>query len=773
MLIYGNEFNDTFALKQQGFCKKEISNFESIFAQGNGFLGVRAALEEPHYESSVRNTFISGLFNKESVYAIDECVNLPDMFNFKLVVNDVNFDLSEINAEHERVLDMRNGLISRTVKHADYDFTTERFVSIVNKNLLAQKITITANVDLDINFSYLIDGRVTNAGTQHLIELDRRIIDKKILSLMLETTQSKKLINCFSTLTAFIDGVFLDCDFKHNLEKRQAMEFVNISISQGQTLEFVKLASIEVNDCNDLVNSDDDKISDELLDSILNLGLSQHKLNTSDRYQNIKKSHDNYWLELWKKYDVKITGNDFDQLAIRFAIYHLITMTPSDGECGVGAKGLSGLGYNGHAFWDSEIFIKPFFDFTNPMIARSFINYRINTLNGAYENARNQLFEGAMFPWESASTGIDVTPRFANYDIESGRPIEVLCGKYEIHVTADVSYALMDYYNRTKDKNLLSNGGYKLVFETAKFWTSRVKWDESLRQYVINDVIGADEYTERVDNNAYTNFLVQKNFEFAIDLYTELLNDRNLLNILIQDMPNLHECIGNIENTLQYLRVQEVNSDLLIPQDDTYLSLAEFNANPFKGIGKVGSVLRDFNIEQLSKFQVGKQADVIMLFHLFPGQWDKEIVKANWHYYEERCIHDSSLSYAMYSAVAANIGETEIAYEMFCNSCLVDLCQDMNSSIEGIHAASFGGSWQAVVRGFAGVQITFDRLTINPNLPKQWSKLEFNVCWQQATVSICIDGDCITVTLVNGLMPNGQLIIDGKEQFILNGEENV
>lgn len=757
MLVYGSEINNNYIIKQQGFSNDEIAKFESIFCQGNGSMGVRAALEES-YESTVRNTFVAGVFNTEHSGEVAELVNIPDLFNFNLQIDGQRLNLNELaDVSHERVLDMQSALVTRSIGHQDYQIAIERFVSMTNKNVLAQQVELRAERDMTIEFSYCIDGRVSNSGSQNLYELDRRIIANKTLCLTSVTTNSNKLVNCQSTLTALIDGQDVLQGHSFKLERRRPVHQFKVQLLKGQELCLRKVASVSV-DC-----AEPKKLPE--IELVIANANAMHLERVSDGYPRLKQDHCAAWQEIWRRHDLKIDGNDFDQLAIRFAIYHMIVMTPTDGLSGIGAKGLSGEGYKGHSFWDTEIFLQPFFNYSNPAVARALINYRINTLKGAQINAAKDGFKGAMFPWESADTGADVTPKWGPLDVESGRPIEVLCGFLEQHVTADVAFALYDFYKQTNDESLMMAGGYKLIFETAKFWASRMTWNDEFKQYTINGIIGPDEYTEKVDNNAYTNFLVKTNLEFALKLYQQLAQQDALGALNYPESATLAEDIQDIEHKLASLRVQQVNSAGVIPQDDTYLSLPEFDAAPYKGIGKVGSVLKDYNIEQLSGYQVGKQADVVMLFHMFPELWSRDVVEKCWEYYEQRCIHDSSLSYSIYASVAARIGKVDIAYQMFKNSSMIDLCDDMHSSDEGIHAASFGGMWQSIVKGFCGVRIEHNQLIIDPNLPSAWQKLEFNLCWQQATIKVEI-GEKVNLTLVDGPMPSGEVRVKGESHSI-------
>ena len=231
------------------------------------------------------------------------------------------------------------------------------------------------------------------------------------------------------------------------------------------------------------------------------------------------------WAALWDDQDILIDSeNDFDQLGIRFALYHLnIMVKKDDSRVGIGAKAMSGEGYKGHSFWDTETFIFPYFMYAQPDTAKTLLTYRFKSLIGARNKARDNGYEGAMYPWESAwiDDG-EVTPYYMGVEPITGNPQYCLTGKIELHVTADIALAVWQYYQATGDQEFMDRCGYEILLDTARFWNSRLEWKEEKGRYELTDVIGPDEYKEHVDNNAYTNYLLHLNMSLAAEIAGKL-----------------------------------------------------------------------------------------------------------------------------------------------------------------------------------------------------------------------------------------------------------
>jgi kojibiose phosphorylase len=457
---------------------------------------------------------------------------------------------------------------------------------------------------------------------------------------------------------------------------------------------------------------------------------------TGRSYSALLRDHRAIWRALWHDCDLVIEGDLAIQRAVRFNLYQLLIAVPRHSDrVSIPAKTLSGFGYRGHVFWDTEIFILPFFAFTRPELARNLLMYRYHTLPGARENARQAGYEGAMYAWESAADGRETTPPWV--PLPGGGLVRIWCGEIEQHITADVAYAVWQYWQVTGDDDFMRDYGAEIVLDTASFWGSRVEYDAAAGRYEINDVIGPDEYHEHVNNNAYTNRLVQWHLEKALELVS-WLRDRYPLQASI-----LQERLGLSEERLAHWR--DVRRRLYIPYDqatglfeqfDGFFQLRDIDWQALEP--RTRSIQEVLGIEPTQKVQAIKQGDVLMLLYLLRGEYDERVKRANWGYYEPRTDHTygSSLGPAVHAVMGIGLDHLEDAYEHFVRAAFVDLDDLRGNTRDGIHAASAGGVWQVVVMGFAGLGIGPEGLTFAPRLPDGWQRLRFTVRYHGEPVAV-------------------------------------
>ncbi|MGB4842599.1 MAG: glycosyl hydrolase family 65 protein, partial [Leptotrichiaceae bacterium] len=450
--------------------------------------------------------------------------------------------------------------------------------------------------------------------------------------------------------------------------------------------------------------------------------------------------------------------------------YHLKVMTPShDNRCGIAAKGLSGEGYKGHSFWDTEIFILPFYTYSKPEIARKLLEYRYLSIGGARKKAKDNGYEGAMYPWESAwlEDG-EVTPVWGAVDIVTGKSTKIWSGFIEQHITSDITFAIWQYYMVTNDEDFMEKYGYEIMFDTAIFWASRLEWDEIKQRYHINEVIGPDEYKEHVDNDAFTNWLAYWTIETAINYYNKLKESNSEVIRKLESKLSLQNAMENWTTKLPKIYLPEPRDlDNVIPQNDTFLSLEDIDLTKYKNQEHIGSMFKDYNLDQVNKIQVVKQADVVMLLYLLEHKFSKEVKKANYDYYEKRTLHDSSLSLSTHSILASDIDEKDLAYKLFQEATKIDLGENMKTSDHGIHAASLGGLWQIVVNGFGGVRMVGGNLRINPKLPENWSRLSFSFMWKGNKLDIELTKEGIKIEVKDEMLEEIEILVYDKK-YVLN-----
>jgi trehalose/maltose hydrolase-like predicted phosphorylase len=440
------------------------------------------------------------------------------------------------------------------------------------------------------------------------------------------------------------------------------------------------------------------------------------------------------WARRWQESDVVIDGDPDLQRAIRFAIFHMIASAGGQGEAAVGARGLSGPAYRGHVFWDSDVFVLPFFAATYPPAARAMLEYRVRRLPVARAQAAALGRAGARFPWESAAAGVDVTPPTVR--LPTGEVVPVRTGELEEHIVADVAWAAAFYVDWTGDTEFASGAGRGLVVETARYWASRVRFDDAGRAH-IDTVTGPDEYHQVVDDNAFTNVMARWNLRRAASLDGVDEAERRTWRAVADALAD-----GYDERTAVYEQFAGFfGLEPLIIAD--VVPRRPIAADLLLGAGRVAQA------------QVLKQPDSLMLHHMVPDAVEPGSLPANVSFYEPRTAHGSSLSPAIHAALLARAGWFGPALEWLRVAARIDLDDLTGTTAGGLHLATMGGLWQALAFGFAGVRATQGHLLIDPHLPPAWRALEIALRYQGMPFrlrvepgTVEIDSDALTLRRV-------------------------
>lgn len=750
-----NGCKDNWLIVEDDFDPYHLGKGEAILSLGNGYMGIRSSTEEK-YASEVRNTFLAGTYNKFYKNEVTELPNIADVIQMEIKVNGEILDLKQGQVYgYSRTLNLQNGELTRTFEwenanKARYAFKFLRFVSMDNLHLIGQRIEIKAlNCDTMIDITSGINGQMTNSGIQHFADGDKRLYDQRYLQLVQKTTESEIEVVINTVHTFKRDEEFFQPNALVVMDRRKIHNAYQMSVRMGETIIMEKLSSIHT--------SRDLDMPFESLENLKNNSLEHLKAIYPIGYEALLSKNAEAWLtKVWDAAPISIKSeNAYDQLVIRFAQYHLAVMAPAhDSRMSVAAKGLSGEGYKGHIFWDTEIFILPYFIYTQPNIARSLLTYRYKTLSGAREKAKKEGYEGAMYPWESAwlDDG-EVTPIWGAADIITGKPTKIWSGFIEQHITADVSYAIWQYYNVTGDQAFMDSYGYEIILDTGKFWASRLEWDETSQLYHINNVIGPDEYKEHVDDNAFTNHMAYWTINLAVAYTDQLKVEKPHIYAQLNERLELTRVYQEWIKKSPLIYLPKPNEKGIIPQDKTYLTKTVIDLEPYKTQKHVGSIFKSYNLSQVNEIQVSKQADVMILLYLLEDQFSNEVKRACWQYYEPKTLHDSSLSLSTHTVLAADMNQLDLAYELFTRATKIDLGSNRKSSCDGIHAASIGGIWQCVVNGFGGIRMNSGHLRIEPNLPEPWEELVFTIIWQGVKLEVLASRTGFEVSLVDAVKP--------------------
>lgn len=750
----GTGAETSWIIEETSFHEKYTGKCESIFTQGNGYLGLRNSLEE-RYVDTVRGMFITGTFNKASKEEATELPNISDIVNMEIELNGERFSMTEDNLkEYSRTLNLYTGETCRNVlwegKNGDVvQLSFHRFVSYKNVHVIGAYVEIKpVNCDVKATVVSGINAQVTNNGAQHLTEVSKRAFDEKYLQMGMVTTESEVAIAVSTVHDVFLDGEKTEeTAYKIVDDRRKIHAKIQLDIPKGETARVEKIST--VHSSRDLEYTGSGKEPDK--ETVYANGLENLKEAECKGYRTLLQESREVWEAIWKKQDIVIDSREDDaQVAVRFALYHLqIMVRKEDNRVGIGAKALSGEGYKGHSFWDTETFIFPYFQMAEPEVARTLLEFRYKGLYGARKKAKENGYKGAMYPWEAAwiSDG-EVTPYVIGVNVHTGETLICLTGVIEQHITSDIIFALWQYYTATGDQDFMDRYGYEMIIETARFWNSRLEWIEENGRYEIRDVIGPDEYKEHVDNNAYTNYMAHANMRLAVQVIGLICGEKKdiygkMQKLMQEEGTSLEQLERELEDKIEKLYLPQPDEKTgIIPQFDGYFGLKEIDLSAYKKASVVGTIYNDYSFEDVQNMQAGKQADIVELLYQMEDITTPENKAENYAYYEARTLHDSSLSKAIHSITACDLGMDKEAYDMFMSAAFTDLGQEMKSSDAGIHSANMGGVWQDVVMGFGGVRIHDGHLRIRPNCPKQWEKFTYPIYWKgnKLDVTVCKDG---------------------------------
>ena len=360
-----------------------------------------------------------------------------------------------------------------------------------------------------------------------------------------------------------------------------------------------------------------------------------------------------------------------------------------------------------------------------------------------------------MYPWEAARPEYgETTPERGMADPQTGERTSIYTGKKELHISADISYAVWKYYQATGDEEFMKQWGDEIILATAVFWADRVEWDEDGRVCHIRDVIGPDEYKQRLTDNTYTNYMARNNLRLAVQIAERLEKEDPEYLEELNNRWEICEMLPKIRRAAEGIYLPPVGKDGILPQFAGYGKLQEMDLSYYKSFGKnaAAEMRKEHTVLELESFRVHKQADLVLLLQLFPelpeeagGTQRRQVREKNYEFYEKHTLHEASYSFATHSLMAASLGRTQEAYELFCQCCDVDLSSDGENAPAGIYAACMGGIWQCVVEGFCGVRIEEDALRIDPCLPETWESVKFRICYRKSTLDIKVTKNALTV----------------------------
>lgn len=774
---------------------------EALTTVGNGYFATRGCFTGTQVNDDIHypGTYIAGLYNKlpSSVHGRiiynNDLVNCPNWLLIQVKIgNSENINLLECEIlRYRHNLNMRDAIMSREIIFKDKEgritsLEIKRLASMENPHIGALQYKITPqNYSETITIKSSLDGTVINYGVPRYRELNSKHLEpidegerNDTISLHVQTNRS--LLRIFMSAKTRILQNNKKISANKAIKKRPGIisEILKIDAKESNTYTFEKFVSIYTSreiDAEDLYQTSRDALKD------------------IKSFDEVSERHKKVWHRLWNEADYSIDGDRFAQTAVRLHAYHLLVTASIHNrniDAGMPARGWHGEAYRGHIFWD-EAFIFPFYNIWNPEITKALLMYRYRRLDAARKYARENGYQGAMYPWQSADTGEEETQEI-HYNPLSGEWNPDF-SRLQRHVSIAISYNVWEYFYVTYDLGFLHRYGIEIMLEIARFWASIAEYDEKDGRYHIRGIMGPDEFHEKypdathggINDNAYTNIMTAWIMHKTIETYEYLPG---------KEKTRLRRKLGFTNKEIEHWKkiVRKLNvvitDDGIISQFDGYMDLKEldwdFYREKYGNISRLDRILKAEG-DSPDNYKVSKQADVLMIFYfLAPGQVKNilsimgynigdefDFMKKNYDFYIKRTSHGSTLSYVVHSAILTYLNEhRRDMWNWFFTALRGDI-HDLQGGTtgEGIHTGLMGGTLDIIFKSFAGINLFKDRIRIEPVMPKHWKKLSFILYHRKNWFDLEITRDKIRVK--GETLPDGEKIgieAGGKLQFLDN-----
>lgn len=703
---------------------------ESLFTLANGYLGIRGCFEEGYdtAAATIRGTYINGVYDTlpvthpEKLYGFpdfqDKQPNLVDLQSIHIELDGERVSLfSGAHKDYKRTLYLDKGYTLRSFTYTSKQgkkakITIKRLVSLSIKELFAQEIQVTYPGNIKIvsamrtNVSNYTNPNDPRVGSEHarLLRIKSAEVEGCQLKSTFETVHSKISLACGSRhKVETLAGGQVEARPVHSEE-----EGLYSLVFEGQD----KLTLCKYNAYSDGIRESQpqDKV-ERVLDQVESTG-----------FEDLVSQQIDHLKSYWDTSDIIIEGNDMDQLSIRFNMYQLFQSVGRDRFSNISAKGLSGEGYEGHYFWDTEIYVLPTFQLSQNEIAKNLLLYRYNQLDAARQRARQLGHKrGVKFPWRTIS-GIECSAYYP-------------AGTAQYHINGDVAHSFIQHYIYNEDLDFMKNYGAEVLLETAVLWLEMGHFQDGL--FKIDAVTGPDEYTAIVNNNYYTNALAKHNLEWAVKIHDLLkAHEPHVLEVLLKKVNILDGDIDQMARAAEKMFLPHDSVMGIDMQDDGFLrkKVWDFENTPKDHY----PLLLHYHPLTIYRYQVLKQPDTVLAHFLLEEYTDLETMKKSYDYYEGITTHDSSLSPCIYGIMASRVGYKDKAYKFFGDALKLDLENTHGNTKDGLHMANLAGSALSLIYGFAGLRINEEGINLRPWLPDVWKGFAFKIVFKGRTLGIHI-----------------------------------
>ncbi len=766
---------DPWRLVERSYSNDDLGTTETLFALGNGYLGMRANPEEGR-EAHSHGTYLNGFHETWQILHAEEAfgfaktgqtiVNVPDAKLLKLYVDDEPLLLPTADLDsYERAVDFRNGtltrdMIWRTPAGKRVRVSSQRMVSFVHRHLAVMTFEITL---LDAAAPVVVSSQLLNrqdGEDEYHVKAAAlgegkdprraRKFSQRVLQPQLQREDGNEVVLGYRCANS---KMTLACGTRHHIDTSCQVDVTThlgpdlaktvftVRATPGDPIKITKLVSY---------HSSNGVPAVELADRCSRT-LERAEADGVEQIVNEQRA----WLDdFWTNADIELCGDDRAQQALRWNLYQLAQASARTQEQGIAAKGVTGGGYDGHYFWDTEVYVAPFLAYTMPEAARKVVRFRWQMLDAARERAREMSQVGALYPWRTIN-GEEASAYYA-------------AGTAQYHINAAVVLALRRYLEASGDIEFLSYEGAEVLVETARLWADLGFYAQNGgRTFHIHRVTGPDEYTTVVNDNFYTNVMARFNLRYAA----------RTVRFLAQWNPEAFESlVRKTDLELQELDDWDAAADCMFipfddelginPQDSEFLELEpwDWETTPPEHF----PLLLHYHPLVIYRHQVLKQADVVLAMFLRSERFPVDQKRRNFDFYDPITTGDSSLSSCVQAVVAAEVGYDDLAFEYFNRSLYLDLSDSHGNTAQGVHVANAGGVWAGVVHGFAGMVEQGNHIEFTPRLPAAWDGLRFRLCRHGSVLQVDLDPDGLTVTVLTG---SGVPVRTGDDVTLVTADE--
>ncbi|PWD51653.1 family 65 glycosyl hydrolase [Serinibacter arcticus] len=772
---------DEWALRETRYDGKDLGKTETLFSVGNGYLGLRGNLEEGR-DSYAHGTFVNGFHEIWPIHHAEEAfgfakvgqtiVNAPDAKIMRLYVDDEPLLLTVADLEsYERSLSFRDGVLTReivwrTPSGKRVHLRTRRMVSFAERHLAVMDYEITMlDHDAPVAVScqilnrqdgqdeYFVKAAAMGSGfdPRRAANLQGRILQPSVAwEGDGRSVLGYRVTTSGMTLAVAADHTIETTDsyeVRSSVEDDLAKQVFRIAATRGTTTRITKVVSYHTSRGVPAVELVDRcrRTLDRVKETGVGAVVAQQRA----------------WLdEFWDRSDVEIAGQPALQQAVRWNLFHLIQASARAEGTGVPAKGVTGSGYDGHYFWDTEIYVLPFLTYTSPTYARNALRFRYSLLEAARRRAGELNQRGALYPWRTIN-GEEASAYYA-------------AGTAQYHIDADISHAVSQYVAASGDTGFLDREAIDILVETARLWADLGFWretgDDTEPVFHIHGVTGPDEYTAVVNDNLFTNVMARANLRAAVrELRALAERDGEVYARVLTRLALTEEEILDMARVADGMHVPFEENLGIHPQDDDFLSKELWDL-PNTPPGK-RPLLLHYHPLVIYRHQVLKQADVVLALYLQGDEFTPEEKLADFEYYDPLTTGDSTLSAVVQSIVAAEVGYSELAAAYFSSAVYVDLADLHHNADAGVHVASLGGVWNALVGGFGGMRDYLGVWSFDPRLPEDWESLTFRMTLAGNRLRVTVLAEQISFALETGDAESLTVQVQGSEVVVPRGEE--